>query len=136
MSPAYAAVLVLLAALCGLAYLLGLSMSRRGEPFRDWLSSRTRHRFAGRRPPGRTIEAIAADARRLGGRYHGLDPHASFTKVEAVRGAYDHALTECCTALGLTHLLEVLPAGPELDAERARVEEQLSVSGVRLPHVA
>jgi hypothetical protein len=87
-------------------------------------------------PVGRPIEAIAADLRRLGGRFHTLPPHASFAKVEAVRGAYDRALAECCDALGLTHLLGVLPAGAELDAERERVEEQLADSGVRFPHHA
>ena len=92
-----------------------------------------------RRPPepeGRPIEAIVADLRRLGRRFHALDPRTSFAKVEAVRYAYDRTLAECCTALGLTHLLGVLPAGPELDAERERVEEQLAGCGVRFPHAA
>ena len=40
-----------------------------------------------------------------------------------MRAGYDRALSECCAALGLTHLLGVIPAGPELDAERERVEE-------------
>ena len=53
-----------------------------------------------------------------------------------MRCAYDRALAECCTALGITHLLGVLPAGPELDVERERVEEQLAGCGVRLPHAA
>ena len=99
-------------------------MGKRGEPARDWLTTRWRHR-GGPQPQGRPIEAIAADLHRLGIRFHGLDPHASFAKTEAVRGAYDRALGECCAALGLTHLLGVLPAGPELDAERERVEDQL-----------
>ena len=53
-----------------------------------------------------------------------------------MRSAYDRALAECCTALGITHLLAVLPAGPELDVERERVEDQLAGFGVRLPHAA
>ena len=53
-----------------------------------------------------------------------------------MRGAYDRALAECCTALGIAHLLGVIPAGPELDIERERVEDQLTGCGVRLPHVA
>ena len=53
-----------------------------------------------------------------------------------MRGAYDRALAECCAALGITHLLGVLPAGRELDVERERVEEQLAGCGVRFPHAA
>jgi hypothetical protein len=87
-------------------------------------------------PRGRPIEAIAADLRRLGRRFHTLDRRTPFVKVEAVRCAYDHKLAECCAALGLTHLIDVLPDGPELDVERERVEERLADSGVRLPHAA
>jgi hypothetical protein len=96
---------------------------------------RRRHR----RPPepeSRPIEAIAADLRRLGGRFHTLDPRTPFVKVEAIRGAYDHILTECCAALDVTHLLGVLAPGPELDAERERVEDQLDHRGMRIPHAA
>ncbi len=135
MSPLLAAALVCSALLVGAAYLLGVFMGKRGEPLRDWVSMRTRHR-RGAQPTARPIEAIAADLRRLGGRFHTLDPHASYAKVEAVRAGYDRALTECCAALGLTHLLGVIPAGPELDAERERVEGLLTDSGVRLPHAA
>jgi hypothetical protein len=87
-------------------------------------------------PTSRPIEVIAKDLRRLGGRYHSLHPHTPFAKVEAVRTAYDRALGECCGTLGLTHLLAVLPVGPELDAERERVEDLLADSGVRFPHAA
>jgi hypothetical protein len=114
-------------ALSALAYGLGRLLGRLG-------SARSRRRLP--EPEGRPIEAIVADLRRLGGRFHTLDPHTSFAKVEAVRGAYDRTLGECCTALGITHLLEVLPAGAELDAERERVEEQLAGCGVRFPHAA
>jgi hypothetical protein len=88
------------------------------------------------KPQGRPIEVIAAHVRRLSTRYYGLDPRTPFVKVEAVRGAYDKALGECCTALGRTHLLGVLQAGHELDAERERVEDLLADAGVRLPHAA
>jgi len=88
------------------------------------------------KPSGRPIEVIAAHVRRLSTRYYGLDPRTPFVKVEAVRGAYDKVLGECCTALGRTHLLGVLQAGHELDAERERVEELLADAGVSLPHAA
>lgn len=132
---AVASLLLFVAVLCALAYGLGLFMGKKGEPLREWLGTRLR-RQPELHPDGRPIEAIACDLRRLGGRFHGLDPHASYAKVVAVQGAYDRTLAECCAALGLTHLLGVLPAGPELDAERSRVEEQLTGCGVRLPHAA
>jgi len=134
--PALAALLVCFALLCGLAYLLGLALSRRAEPFRDWVSTRTRHRHTAQHPTGRPIEAITADVRRLGTRFHALPEHASYTKVEAVRTGYDRALAECCTSLGLTQLLGVLPVGHELDVERERVEALLADAGVRLPGAA
>ena len=136
MSPQLAAFLVCVAAFCGLAYLAGMALGKRGEQLRDWVATRTWHRRSRHRPAGRPIEAIAADLQRLGARFHALAPHASYTKVEAVRAGYDRALAECCAALGLTHLLGVLPVGAELDAERERVEGLLTESGVRLPRAA
>ena len=136
MSPLLAASVVCSALLVGAAYLIGMAMGTRGQRLRDWTSTKVRHRHADRAPAARPIEEVVADTRRLGRRFHSLDPHASYAKVEAVRGAYDRALAECCTALGLTHLLGVLPVGLELDVERERVEELLSDSGVRLPHAA
>ena len=85
-------------------------------------------------PQSRPIEAVVADLRRLGRRFHDLDPRASFIKTEAVRSAYDRVLAECCATLELPHLLGVLTPGRERDAERRRVEERLTDSGVRFPH--
>jgi hypothetical protein len=122
-------------ALSAMAYGLGVMLGDRGEPMRE----RIRARLGYAPPPEpdcRPIEAIVADLHRLGSRFHTLDPRTSFAKVEAVRCAYDRSLAECCAALGITHLLAVLPAGPELDAERERVEVQLAGCGVRLPHAA
>ena len=134
MPPALATILGA-AALCAMAYGLGLAIGKRGEPMREWFETTLRHRHP-ERPEHRPIEAIAADLRRLGGHFHTLPEHASYAKVEAVRGAYDRALAECCAALGLAELLGVLPAGAEQDAERERVEELLADSGVRFPHPA
>jgi len=118
-----------------MAYWFGVMLGERGELLRAQM--RARLGYAPPPPPdSRSIEAISADLRRLGAKFHTLDPHASFAKVEAVSGAYDRALAECCAALGITHLLSVLPSGAELDTERARVEDQLAGCGVRLPHAA
>jgi hypothetical protein len=122
-----AVTLAAMVALCAVAYGVGMLVG--------WLGARSSSRSIPE-PEGRPIEAIAADLHRLGRRFHTLDPRTSFAKVEAVRGAYDRALAECCAALGITHLLGVLPAGRELDVERERVEEQLAGCGVRFPHAA
>jgi hypothetical protein len=45
-------------------------------------------------------------------------------------------LVEACTALGVAHLLEVLPPGEELDRERSRVEGVLWLSGLRIDETA
>lgn len=122
--------------LCGLAYLAGRSLVTGADPVRDWAAAGIGRQHQPEQPAVRPIEEIVADLCRLGARFHALDPHTSFIKAEAVRSGYDHALADCCTALGLTHLLEVLTPGPELDAERGRVEELLASSGVRFPHAA
>lgn len=122
-------------ALSALAYGLGLLLGVRGEMLRWRVLARLGY-TPPPQPDGRPIEAIVADLHRLGRRFHTLDPHTSFAKVEAVRCAYDRSLAECCAALGITHLLAVIPAGPELDTERERVEEQLAGCGVRFPHAA
>jgi hypothetical protein len=100
------------------------------------LVARRRQRTRPLEPQSRPVEAIAADLRRLGHRFHHLDPHASYVKTEAVQWAYDRVLAECCATLELAHLLGVLPPGPERDAERGRVEERLADCGVRFPHPA
>ncbi len=84
------------------------------------------------RPRGRPIEQLARDARRLGLSYRSHPRGISFVKYEAHRRAYDDVLAESCQALGVPHLLGVLPPGPELDLERARVEGRLELWGLDL----
>jgi hypothetical protein len=94
-----------------------------------------RHVLERRRPPAprvRPVEELAVAARRLSSRFHGPAAGQRFAKTEALRRAYDEVLAEACTALGVTHLLSVLPPGAELDAERARVEWALDCAGLEL----
>jgi hypothetical protein len=88
------------------------------------------------RPQGRPLELIASDARRLGSRFANPPRGAAFAKLEGLRRAYDHVLGEACSALGVDHLLGVLPPGDELDAERARVEGLLWLAGLRIDETA
>lgn len=138
MAPGTAALVYLVLVMGGTTYAVGWLLSPRGRRFREGLGIRI-ERIRRRRklqPDGRPIEQIAADVRRLGGRYHCLDPRASFAKSDGVRRAYDGVLAECCAALDLTHLLAVIAPGPDLDTERARVEGLLEDSGLTLPFAA
>ena len=131
MVPLAVTLLLILVVLGGVAYALGFVLGKRGEPLRDRMVTRWLSWGAATVPATRPIETIATDLRRLGGRFHGLDPRASYAKSEAVRAAYDKVLDECCTALGMAHLLAVLPVGQELDVERQRVEALLVGAGVQ-----
>jgi hypothetical protein len=84
----------------------------------------------------RPIELIAHDARRLGHRFHHPHRGLTFVKYESTRWAYDKVLAEGCRALGIVHLLDVLPPGPELDTERGRVEWLLYQAGLDLDDAA
>ena len=84
----------------------------------------------------RPIEVIAQDARRLGRRFRQPPRGVSFAKFEGTRRAYDKVLAEGCAALGIEHLLDVLPPGVELDAERRRVEWRLYTAGLDLDDAA
>ena len=83
-------------------------------------------------PTGRPLEQIVADARRLAPRALHPPRGTSRAKIVALRYAYDHVLSEACTALGIDHLLGVLEPGEELDTERARVEALLWLAGLRI----
>ena len=87
-------------------------------------------------PRGRPIEAIARDAWRIGVRFYQPGDGLRFVKIEGIRRAYDEVLAEACDALGVEHLLRVLPPGRERDIERHRVEWVLHQSGLDLPDAA
>jgi hypothetical protein len=93
-------------------------------------------RLRPRPSPNRPIETIARDARRLGRSYRYPPRGRSFARFEGTRWAYDKVLAEGCRALGIVHLLDVLPPGGELDAERERVEYLLGQAGLRLDDAA
>jgi hypothetical protein len=89
-------------------------------------------------PPvlGRPIEDITRDVIRLGRSFRYVPPGLSFARFEGCRRAYDLVLGEACQALDIDHLLGVLSPGPELDAERDRVESKLWLAGLRLDDAA
>lgn len=123
-----------------MASLIVIAVVAFGYPLLPWRRvagalARVWARVVGRRSPppaGRPIEAIAADARRLSITFRAHPRGISFVKYEAHRRAYDDVLAEGCRALGVAHLIGVLEPGPELDAERARVEWALECAGLEL----
>jgi hypothetical protein len=140
MSPSTAAVVVVVLAIWLAAYVGGLLLGVRGRATRARIGTLarrlTRRRRPGPVPTGRPIEAIAADLRRLGPRFHALAPRAPYVKVVAVVGAYDRVLGEACDAFGFPHLLGVLALGPDRDAERTRVERLLGGTADTPPRAA
>ena len=84
----------------------------------------------------RPWEEIVRDARRYSARVHQPPRGTSFAKHVAACSVYDRVLGEACAALGLEHLLTVLPPGEELEAERARIETALWLAGLRLEDAA
>lgn len=83
-------------------------------------------------PPGRPIEEIATNLRRLGADYYGGHPGRSWVKSEALRRAYDETLVEGCHALEIGSDLLSLEPGTERDAERMRVEHLLTTAGLEI----
>ena len=102
----------------------------------QWRHGRLRPVASVSQPLGRPLELIACDARRLGARLDNPPRGTSFAKLEGARRAYEHVLGEACTALGVEHLLQVLPPGDERDAERTRVEGLLWLAGLRIDATA
>ena len=118
--------------------LLRLLAGRRQEGTPDPTSSPRMRDVTSRRadpapqPPRRSLEDIVRDLRRSGRRLRHPPPGTSYVKVQAARYAYDRALAEAGDALGIDHLMRVLEAGPELEAERERLETRLWLAGVRI----
>ena len=115
-------------------YGFGALLGDRGETMRERVRARARLAPA-RRARRRPIEAIVADLHRLGSGSTPSTPRRRSPRSRRsarVRPGPDRVLHRA----GSTHLLAVLPAGAELDAERERVEGLLAGVGVRFPHAA
>ncbi|MDQ3486062.1 MAG: hypothetical protein M3445_11740 [Actinomycetota bacterium] len=87
-------------------------------------------------PFGPPIEQIAADARRIRAELMAAPPGLPTARLRGWRQAYDDVLASGCCALELDNRLDLLPPGPERDAERERVERLLERSGLRIHSAA
>ena len=91
-----------------------------------------RHAPAERPVPHRAFEDLVTRARVLGPRVRQVDPGIRFAKFDGMRRGYDAVLGQLADELDVPHLLAVIAPGPELDAERARVENAIERAGVDL----
>lgn len=80
---------------------------------------------------GIPIERLGADLRRLRTLIQHSDHHSA-TQQEALRRAYDSALTDTCRMLAIEHELDRPTAGLERDIERFRIEANLQSRGIVL----
>jgi hypothetical protein len=84
-----------------------------------------------RHPPGRPLEQLVADLRRLR-TIVASDVHWSATRQLGDRLAYDQVLVQLCDMLGVKHRLNSGLAGRERDIERFRMEVELERAGIVL----
>lgn len=84
------------------------------------------------RPLTPPIAELAADLRRLRAATRSHTAGESMVRRQAAVAAYDDALAQALTALGLHDTLSDLPPGTERDAERLRVEWLLEQEGLNL----
>ena len=106
-----------------------------------WREARRDTGAAGRVPAGparatRPLAGIVSGAPRHATPVHEPPRGTSFAKHQAFCTVYDRVLGELCAALGIEHLLGVLPPGEERDAERTRIETALWLAGLRVEDAA
>lgn len=76
------------------------------------------------------IECVAADLRRVRRVLACFPAGASAVKRIGARQAYDELLTQACSALDVSHRLDILPERVDRDIERMRLEECLRNLGL------
>jgi hypothetical protein len=84
-----------------------------------------------RHPPGRPLEQLVADLRRLRTTV-ASDAHRSAARQFGDRMAYDQVLAQLCDMVGVQHRLNSELAGRERDIERFRMEVELERAGIVL----
>ncbi|MGY1723009.1 hypothetical protein [Blastococcus sp. SYSU DS0533] len=117
----------LLAAFAGLVAGLG-PLIRRIEA---WSARRRASRHPS--PPGRSLEVVAADLRRLGRQVALVPAGMPMARRRALLAAYDDVLTEAARMLGVTAALGELPEGRPREVERLRLAAELRAAGLQVP---
>lgn len=78
------------------------------------------------------IERLASDLRRVHRTLAAYPPGTPAVRRRAARQAYDALLVQACSAVDVTHRLDVLAEGVDREVERLRVEEALREAGIRV----
>lgn len=95
-----------------------------------WIAERWERRFPKPVPPGRPIEKLAAELRRLSARLR--EPaNGTWTNISGVQLAYDQVLVEAGHAVGVQASLDGL-SGMNRELERARIEVELTRAGMAI----
>jgi hypothetical protein len=78
------------------------------------------------------IERLAADLRRVHRVLAEFPPGTPAVRRRATKQAYDALLVQACSAVDVSHRLDVLAEGVDREVERLRVEQALRDAGVRV----
>ncbi len=129
--------LIVATALMPVALLAALVGGPRSRGARwPWQVAARRMRRPGPPEPStrRPLADVAADVSRIALQFH--REGMRFAQYEGRRKAFDRVLGEAADMLEISNLLDVLPAGAELDRERHRVETRLVEAGLLPRHTA
>ena len=80
--------------------------------------------------PGRPLERLAADLRRLRPEVRSPRPGVTMARQRGIVAAYEGLLVEAAFALGVPTTLAELPEGIDHEAERLRLEHALEQAGL------
>ncbi|MGY1914708.1 hypothetical protein [Blastococcus sp. SYSU DS0973] len=104
-------------------------------PLTRWLEAWSARRHAARHPapPGRPLQLVAADLRRLGRQVELLPAGAPMARRRAVQAAYDDVLLEAAAMLGEASDLGALRDDRARGIERLRLVSALRRAGLQVP---
>ncbi len=80
----------------------------------------------------RTLQAVAADLRRLGRQLDTVPAGSPQVRRRGLQAAYDDVLTEAAALLAVPHDLGTVPPGFARDVERLRLQTALADAGLVL----
>ncbi|MGY2002052.1 hypothetical protein [Blastococcus sp. SYSU DS1024] len=104
-------------------------------PLIRWIEAWSARRHAARHPaaPGRSLQQVAADLRRLGRQLELVAAGVPMARRRALQAAYDDVLLEAAGMLGVTSDLAGLRRDRAREVERLRVACALRAAGLQVP---
>jgi hypothetical protein len=112
--------------------LIGLSLRAFTGQLQQDLCARRRARTGDVAPAAapRSLQAVAADVRRLGRQCDAVPAGVPQARRLGLQAAYDDVLTEAAALLTVPHTLSTAPHGFARDVERLRLQTALSDAGL------